>query len=224
MNASYKTTIKYKDLLISVKMLKVSRDNSIELNQLCKESKERVRYKKYCPSCNKEITNEDIIKGYQYSTSPDRYVTLSEEEINSLKSNDDSYLCVKYFCKSKEIDELLIKKSYYLMPEINSEIKYALFHKTLSMSKVVAIAEIILGNKQELVALYPKNNYIVASILFYHNEINESPKMIKHKVAKIDYVQLKEMISKDTKSFSWSKHRDDFQLRLRELIMSKIPK
>lgn len=224
MNASYKTTIKYKDLFISVKMLKVSRDNSIELNQLCKESKERVRYKKYCPSCNKEITNEDIIKGYQYSTSPDRYVTLSEEEINSLKSNDDNYLCVKYFCKSKEIDELLIEKSYYLVPEINSEIKYALFYKTLSMSKVVAIAEIILGNQQELVVLYPKNNYIVASILFYHNEINESPKMIKHKVAKVDYVQLKEMISKDTKSFSWSKHRDDFQLRLRELIMSKIPK
>lgn len=224
MNTSYKTAIKYKDLLISVKMLKVSRDNSIELNQLCKESKERVRYKKYCPSCNKEITNEDIIKGYQYSTSPDRYVTLSEKEINSLKSSDDSYLCVKYFCKSKEIDKLLIEKSYYLIPEINSEIKYTLFYKTLSMSKVVAIAEIILGNKQELVVLYPKNNYIVASILFYKNEINEIPNMHNHKVAKSDCVQLKEMISKDTKSFSWSKHRDDFQLRLRELIMSKIPK
>ena len=224
MNASYKTAIKYKDLLISVKMLKVSRDNSIELNQLCKDSKERVRYKKYCPSCNKEITNEDIIKGYQYTTSPDRYVTLSEEEINSLKSSDDSYLCVKYFCKSKEIDELLIDKSYYLVPEINSEIKYALFYKALSTNRVVAIAEITLGTKQELIMLVPKDNYIVASILFYKNEINESPSMHNHKVAKSDYVQLKDMIVKDVKKFDWSKHRDDFQLRLRELILSKIPK
>ena len=158
MNASYKTAIKYKDLLISVKMLKVSRDNSIELNQLCKDSKERVRYKKYCPSCNKEITNQDIIKGYQYTTSPEKYITLSENEINSLKSNDDSYLCIKYFCKSKEIGELLIDKSYYLVPEINSEIRYALFQKTLSTSKAVAIAEIVLGNKQELVALYAKDS------------------------------------------------------------------
>lgn len=224
MNASYKTAIKYKDLLISVKMLKVSRDDSIELNQLCKESKERVRYKKYCPSCNKEITNEDIIKGYQYSTSPDRYVTLSEEEISSLKSSDDSYLCVKYFCKSKEIDELLIEKSYYLMPEINSEIKYALFYKALSTNRVVAIAEITLGTKQELIMLFPKDNYIVASILFYKNEINEIPNIHNHKVTKSDYVQLKDMIVKDVKNFNWSKHRDDFQLKLRELIMSKIPK
>lgn len=224
MNASYKTAIKYKDLLISVKMLKVSRDNSIELNQLCKDSKERVRYKKYCPSCNKEITNQDIIKGYQYTTSPERYITLSEDEINSLKSNDDSYLCIEYFCKLKEIDELLIDKSYYLVPEINSEIKYALFQKTLSASRVVAIAEIVLGNKQELVALYAKDNYIIASILFYYSEINESPNMFSHKVMKSDYAQLKEMVSKDVKSFDWSKHRDDFQLKLRELILSKIPK
>lgn len=224
MNASYKTAIKYKDLLISVKMLKVSRDNSIELNQLCKDSKERVRYKKYCPSCNKEITSEDIVKGYQYTTSPERYVTISENEIDSLKSNDDSYLCIKYFCKPKDINELLIDKSYYLVPEINSEIKYALFQKTLSTSRVVAIAEIVLGNKQELVALYSKDNYIIASILFYSNEINESPNMFNHKVMKSDYAQLKEMIAKDVKSFEWSKHHDDFQLRLRELILSKIPK
>lgn len=222
MNASYKTAIKYKDLLISVKMLKISRDNSIELNQLCKESKERVRYKKYCPSCNKEITNEDIIKGYQYAEN--KFITLSSSELENLKSEEDKFLNIKYFCKSKEVDELLIDKSYYLLPEINSEIKYALFYKALSTNRVAAIAEITLGTKQELVMLVPKDNYIVASILFYKNEINEIPNMHNHKVAKSDYVQLKDMIVKDVKKFDWSKHCDDFQLRLRELILNKIPK
>lgn len=42
MNASHKTAIKFQDLYIPVKMLKVYTDNSIELNQLCKDSKERV--------------------------------------------------------------------------------------------------------------------------------------------------------------------------------------
>ena len=222
MNASYKTAIKYKDLLISVKMLKISHDNSIELNQLCKDSKERVRYKKYCPSCNKEITNEDIIKGYQYAEN--EYVVLSLNELENLKSEEDKFLSIRYFCKPKEIDELLIDKSYYLVPEINSEIKYALFYKVLSTNRVVAIAEIVLGTKQELVMLVPKDNYIVASILFYKSEINEIPTMHNHKVAKSDYTQLKDMVSKDIKTFDWSKHRDDFQLRLRELILSKIPK
>lgn len=222
MNTSYKTAIKYKDLLISVKMLKVSHDNSIKLNQLCKNSKERVRYKKYCPSCNKEITNEDIIKGYQYAEN--KFITLSSSELENLKTDDDKFLSIKYFCTPKEVDKLLIDKTYYLIPEINSEIKYALFYKALSTNRVVAIAEITFGTKQELIMLVSKDNYIVASILFYKNEINEIPNMHNHKVAKSDYVQLKDMIVKDVKKFDWSKHRDDFQLRLRELIMSKIPK
>ena len=74
-------------------MLKVSHDNSIELNQLCKDSKERVRYKKYCPSCNKEITNDDIIKGYQYAEN--KYVVLSSSELEDLKSDEDKFLSIK---------------------------------------------------------------------------------------------------------------------------------
>ena len=107
---------------------------------------------------------------------------------------------------------------------MNSEIKYALFYKVLSTNRVVAIAEITLGTKQELVMLVPKDNYIVASILFYENEINDIPTMHNHKVAKSDYVQLKDMVAKDVKAFDWSKHFDRFQLRLRELILSRIPK
>ena len=53
-------------LYIPVGMYKTTRNASISFNQLCKDSKERIRYKKYCPSCDKEIKNEDIIKGYEY--------------------------------------------------------------------------------------------------------------------------------------------------------------
>ena len=94
MNASYKTAIQFKDLYIPVKMLKVSHNNSIELNQLCKDSKERVRYIKYCPSCNKEIHNEDIVKGYKYAE--DKYVTLSKEDIESITTSKDRTLTIEY--------------------------------------------------------------------------------------------------------------------------------
>ena len=90
MNASYKTTIKYKDLLISVKMLKVSHDNSIELNQLCKDSKERVRYKKYCPSCNKDITNEEIFKVHELVHSQDDvFNDYIKEEVIKIKEESE---------------------------------------------------------------------------------------------------------------------------------------
>lgn len=206
MNASYKTAIRFSNLYIPVKLIKVSHDNSIELNQLCKDSKERVKYRKYCPSCDKEITNEDIVKGYCYANSPDKYVTLSNEDLQSITTNKDKTLNIQYFCKSKEISDLLIDKSYYVIPEMSGEEQYNLLRKAMVSNRVVGIAEIVLGTKQELVALFAGKNCIIATILFYENEINELPIMFKHKTKKDELDNLKVMISENTCAFNWSKY------------------
>lgn len=222
MNTSYKTAIKFKDLYIPVKMVKVSHNNSIELNQLCKDSKERVRYIKFCPSCNKEIHNEDIVKGYRYAE--DKYVILEQSDIDAITSEQDRALSIEYFCKSKEISDLLIDKSYYLIPEMESEIEYELLRKAMTTNRVVGMAEIVLGTKQELVALFANKNCIIATILFYENEINELPIIMKHKTDKQQLENLKQDILDNTKEFDWESHYDKYQLKLRELIFEKIPK
>nr|DAJ45638.1 MAG TPA: hypothetical protein [Caudoviricetes sp.] len=222
MNTSYKTAIKFKDLYIPVKMVKVSHNNSIELNQLCKDSKERVRYIKFCPSCNKEIHNEDIVKGYRYAE--DKYVILEQYDIESITSNQDRTLSIKYFCKSKEISDLLIDKSYYLIPEMESEIEYELLRKAMTTNRVIGMAEIVLGTKQELVALFANKNCIIATILFYENEINELPIIMKHKTDRRQLENLKQDVIYNTKEFNWESHYDKYQLKLRKLIFDKIPK
>ena len=222
MNASYKTAIQFQNFYIPVKLIKVSHDSSIELNQLCKDSKERVRYRKYCPSCDKEITNEDIVKGYRYAEN--RYVILEQSNIESITSDSDKTLKIEYFCKSKEISDLIIDKSYYVIPEMNGEEQYNLLRKAMVSNRVVGIAEIVLGTKQELVALFAGKDCIIATILFYESEINELPVMFKHKTKKDELDNLKVAISENTHEFDWSKHFDKFQLKLRELILSKIPK
>lgn len=222
MNASYNTAIQFKDLYIPVKMLKTSHNSSIELNQLCKDSKERVRYIKFCPSCNKEIHNEDIVKGYRYAE--DEYVILEQSDIDAITSEQDRTLSIEYFCKPKEISSLLINKSYYLIPEMESEISYELLRKAMITNRVVGMAEIVLGTKQELVALFANKNCIIATILFYENEINELQIIMKHKTDKQQLENLKQDVIYSTKEFNWKSHYDKYQLKLRKLIFDKIPK
>lgn len=224
MNASYKTIIKFKDLYIPVKMIKVNHDSSIELNQLCKDSKERIRYRKYCPSCDKEITNDDIVKGYKYADSPDKFVILEQSDIDSITTDKDKTLTIEYFCKPKEISDLLIDKSYYLIPEMESEKDYQLLRRAMTANRIVGISEIVLGTKQELVALFANKSCIIATILFYENEINDLPIIFKHKVEKDKLEILKSDIAYNTKEFDWQSHYDKYQLKLRKLIFDKIPK
>lgn len=222
MAASYKTAISFQNLHISVKMMKVSHDASIELNQLCKDSKERIKYRKYCPHCDKEITSTDIVKGYQYAEN--KYITLNQDELESIKSDQDKNLTVQYFCKPSEISDILLDRCYYLVPEIESEKDYSMFRKAMSTNRVVAICEIVIGNQMELVTLFPTKREIIAFVLFYESEINECPAIMQHRTSKEDMDILKSDITKMIKPFNWSSHFDKYQLKLRKLIMNKIPK
>ena len=49
-------------VLIPVGLYKTTVDNDIHFNQLDKESKARIRYKKYCSHCNKEVGPDDIFQ------------------------------------------------------------------------------------------------------------------------------------------------------------------
>lgn len=52
MPVAHKSAISVGLLYIPVGLYNTTRNASISFNQLCKDSKERIRYKKYCPSCD----------------------------------------------------------------------------------------------------------------------------------------------------------------------------
>lgn len=108
MPVAHKSAISVGLLYIPVGLYKTTRDISISFNQLCKDSKERVRYKKYCPSCDKEVKNEDIIKGYEYEK--DKYVTFTQDEIEKIKTKKDKTIHVEHFAKMSEIDSIFLIK------------------------------------------------------------------------------------------------------------------
>ena len=164
------------------------------------------------------------MKCYCYTNSPDKYVILTDEDLKGITTNEDKTLTIEYFCKPREISDLLIDKSYYLIPEIESEKDYQLLRRAMTSNRVVGISEIVLGTKQELVALFANKSCIIATILFYENEINDLPIIFKHKVEKDKLETLKSDIAYNTKEFDWQSHYDKYQVKLRKLIFDKIPK
>ena len=107
---------------------------------------------------------------------------------------------------------------------MDAEKDYQLLRRAMTANRVVGIAEIVLGTKQELVALFTNKNCIIATIMFYENEVNELPAMFNHKVDKDRLDALRSDIADCIKEFDWESHFDKYQLKLRQLILDKIPK
>lgn len=221
MAVAHKSAISVGLLYIPVGLYKTTRDIGISFNQLCKDTHERIRYKKICPSCNKEVRSEDIIKGYEYEK--DRYVIFTEDELENIKSQRDKTIHIEHFAKMSDIDSLYFEKNYYVVPEPGAERAYELLRQALLSKKEVAIAQTVFTTKEELLVLYPTKECIVAKMLFYQEEIQEIPKSsVKTEVSKAEIDMAKTMIDTMTKKFDITAYHDEYQEKLRNAISQKI--
>lgn len=221
MSVAHKSAISVGLLYIPVGLYKTTRDTGISFNQLCKDSHERIRYKKYCPSCNKEISNDDIIKGYEYEKG--HYVTFTDDELDRIKSQKDKTIHIEHFAKMSEIDTLLFDKNYYMVAEPGAEKAYELLRQSLLSKKEVAVAKTVLGTSEDLLVLYPTKECIIAKILYYQDEIQELPKSYsKIDISKQELDMAKSLIDSMTKKFDISAYQDEYQERLQAAITTKI--
>lgn len=221
MAVAHKSAISVGLLYIPVGLYKTTRDIGISFNQLCKNTHERVKYKKYCPSCDKEISNDEIIKGYEYEKG--HYVTFTQDELEKIKTKKDKTIHIEHFAKMSEIDNILFDKDYYLVPEKGAEKPYELLRQSLLSKKEVGIAKTVLGTIEHLLVIYPTKDCMIGKILFYQEEIQEMPKsQIKVDITKQELDMAKMLIDSMTKEFEIENYHDEYQEKLREAIMTKI--
>ena len=221
MAVAHKGSISMGLILIPIGMYKTTTDNDIHFNQLDKESKARIKYKKYCSHCNKEVTTSDIIKGYEYEK--DKYVIMTDDEIEKIKTKKDKSIHIIQFAKMIEIDPLFYENDYYGLPDVGAEKAFELLRQSLLSQKKVAIAKTVIGTRENLIVLYPTNEGIIVKTLFYQDEVVAMPKKIpKMKLDKNELDMAKMLIENMTKPFDAAEFKDEYQTRLREAIMTKI--
>ncbi len=221
MAVAHKSAISINVLYVPVELYKTTRNTSIAFNQICKDTHERVKYTKICPSCNKEITSEDIVKGYEYEKG--KYITFAPDELERLKSQKDETLHIESFAKMSEIDPLYYDQNYYIIPASGAEKAYELLRQSLLSAKMVAIAKTVLTTKEELLVLYPTKEVLVGKMLFYQEEIQPIPKTTSKVVLTKQELDLtKTLIETMSEKFNISAYHDEYQQKLRAGIAAKV--
>lgn len=221
MAAAHKGSISMGLVLIPIGMYKATVDNDIHFNQLDKESKARIRYKKYCSHCGKEVTGSDIIKGYEYEKG--KYVVMTDEELEKIKTKKDKTIHIIQFAKISEVNMIYYEKDYYAVPDTGAEKAYELLRQSLLSQRKVAIAKTVIGTNEKLLVLYPTKGGLIVKTLFYFDEIASMPKSVpKMKLDENELNMAKMLIENMTRPFVAEEFKDEYQARLREAIRKKI--
>jgi len=218
---STKTAISFGLVHIPVSLHTATTDADIRFNQLHRETKERIRYKKTCHNCGEEVTAEDIVKGFEYEKG--KYVIVTDDDFEKIKTEKDRTIQILHFADLNQIDPIYYEKTYHTIPELGGEKAFELLRRAMLDENKIAIAKTVIGTKETLLALIPRDGGIMAETMFYEDEIKELPKSYtKQPVGDDELTMAKTLVSSMIKPFDPLQHRDEYQARLKELISQKI--
>lgn len=204
-----------------VTLYPTAREVKVSFNNLCKQTGERIRQKKYCPSCDRELEEDDIIKGYEFEKG--RYVTFSKDELANLKSQRDSTIRIEYTTKMSEIDPLYYERNFYILPQTGAEETFDLIRQAMLAEKMVCVGRVVLTSEEEPVVLYPTKETIIAKFLYRDEEMLTMPKGLpKTSVSKEKLDVARTMVQSLYKKFDISAFVDGYRERILAAVKQKI--
>lgn len=221
MAATHKGAISFGLVHIPVALHTATQDNDIHFNQLCKEDNSRVRYKKICAGCGKEVKSEDIIKGFEYDK--DKYVIITDDDLEKIKTEKDKSIQILHFDDLKNIRPIYYDKTYHVIPEAGGEKAFELLRNAMIQEGKVAIGKTVMGNSETLLCIIPTEQGMLIEKMYYVDEIKDIPKSYaKPDVSEQELNMAKTLIESMVKEFQPELYHDEYQVRLKALIQDKI--
>ncbi len=158
---------------VPVGLYPATQDKSIHFNQFEKGTSDRIRYKKVNERTGKEVESANIVKGFD--SGGGEYVMLSDEELAAAEPERSRQIEITDFVDLDEIDPVFYRTTYYLAPEGKGTDKpYALLRKAMQESRKVAIATLVMRNKEYLVAIRPEGDLLALETMFFADEVRSA--------------------------------------------------
>jgi DNA end-binding protein Ku len=197
---------------------------TLSFNQLHGECQTRIQQKRWCPHCEREVPNTDIVKGFEFEKG--RYVVVSEEDVEKVRVQSTRVINLERFTDDTAIDPIYLERPYYLAPD-GAVAKDAFAVIREGMKGKAGIGKVALYGREYLVKVQPREQGLVMYTLRHANEIRrmdaidelgEMPAKIKP-----DEIRLaQQVIGTFEGDVDFESYRDEYQAGLREIIDAKI--
>jgi DNA end-binding protein Ku len=198
--------------------------DTISFNQLHAECQTRIQQKRWCPHCDREVPNSELVKGYEFEKG--RYVVISDEDIQKVRVESTRVINLVQFADDSEIDPIYVDRAYYLAPDGPMAAEaFAVMRE--GMAGKAGIGKMALYGREYLVAIRPKKKGLVMYTLHHDAEIRsidqiEELNSVPSKVKPEEMKLAKQVIATFDAELNLKDYKDEYKEGLRKIIDAKI--
>ena len=197
---------------------------SLSFNQLHGECQTRIQQKRWCPKCDREVPQSEIVKGYEFSKG--RYVVMQEEDFAKVTVPSTRVISLEQFTDESAIDPMYVDRAYYLAPDGQvAADAYAVMRE--GMRGKVGIGKVALYGREYLVAIKVQQHGLVMYTLHHAaemrtieqiEELGAVPRNVKPQELKL----AKQVVDMFDGELNLADYKDEYKEELRKIIDARV--
>jgi hypothetical protein len=94
-------------------------EQDIHFNQLHGVCGSRIKQRRFCPTCNRDVEYDELVKGYEIAK--DQYVQLMPSELEQLQAAESDAMQIVEFVPLTAIDPIYFENTFHLGAEKQGE-------------------------------------------------------------------------------------------------------
>ena len=221
--AFWSGTITFGLVSIPVNLFSGTRSHGTALRMLTDDGTPLAR-RFFCPKHEREVEGDEIVRGYEVKK--DKYVVVTEDELEALEPRKSRDIDLRRFVKADEIDPIYFERSYFLTPAGESTKAYRLLAASLEEHKRAGIATFVMRGKEYLVAITAEENVLRADTLRFSDELRTATEVGLPKkrpaVKKADVTRMQKLIGTHSSAkIAEAELEDEYAEQLHKLVARK---
>jgi DNA end-binding protein Ku len=123
----------------------------------------------FCPRDGKEVSDHEIIRGYELEDGS--YVVVSDRELEGIEPEKTREIDLRQFVDIADLPPALLERGYYLTPLKEATRAYRLLADAMERTGRAGIATFVMREREYLVAIFSRGGILCAETLRFDDEI-----------------------------------------------------
>jgi DNA end-binding protein Ku len=204
---------------VPVRMFTATSSKELRFHFLDRRDMQPIGYDKVNKKTGDSVAADDIIRGFEVDNG--RFVEVGDEDLDRLDVELTHAIDICDFVSIEEIDPLYFRQGYYLLPQEGAEKPYRLLVRGLAETGRVAIAKVVIRNKQHLACIRPVGDALVLETMYYADEVRAPEEAPKPQVRKAEVDMAKTLIENLTAEWNPERYHDRYRNELLDLLRKK---
>jgi DNA end-binding protein Ku len=204
-----------------------ARQSDVSFRMLHRECGTPIKNKRWCPQHDREVSNDEIVKGWEVAKG--QFVFVEDADLEALQTADDSRtIAITRFVELDQVDPIYFDRTYFLAPADAAAQRrpYVLLLEAMKETNTAAVGKFVRQGAEHFCLIRPKGNALALETLFLaedvrsQDEIEEAVEEIDVKEAELELAR--QVIGSLAADFDPGELVSDYRRDLKALLDAKL--